>query len=123
MAGTIKDILLNHVVQPVARDNETFTTVAKVTASDELNNVCNIRYVDKSGIKRNKDNVAVRLYDTGSGYFPKVGEFVEVQLERDICVIIARHVGNYNSDVRSKMRLRKDVYSDNPGKQPGGFVM
>ena len=36
---------------------------------------------------------------------------------------IARHVGNYNSDVRSKMRPRKDVYSDNPGKQPGGFVM
>lgn len=122
MALGLKGLLLDNIVQPIARDNESFTTVAKVTDSDEVNNVCSIQYVDRAGHKRNKDNVVVRLYDTGSGYFPKIGEDVEVQLDRDTCVIIARHIGNYNTDVRAKMMLGQDVYSDNPGNTPGSSI-
>lgn len=122
MALGLKGLLLDRVVQPNARDNESFTTVAIVTDSDEVNNVCSIQYVDRGGHKRNRDNVVVRLYDTGSGYFPKVGESVEVQLDRDTCVVIARHIGNYNTDVRAKMMLEQDVYSDNPGNTPGSSI-
>lgn len=122
MALGLKGLLLDRVVQPNARDNESFTTVAIVTDSDEVNNVCSIQYVDRGGHKRNRDNVVVRLYDTGSGYFPKVGESVEVQLDRDTCVVIARHIGNYNTDVRAKMMLEQDVYSDNPGNAPGSSI-
>ena len=122
MALGLKGLLLDRVVQPNARDNESFTTVAIVTDSDEVNNVCSIQYVDRGGHKRNRDNVVVRLYDTGSGYFPKVGESVEVQLDRDTCVVIARHIGNYNTDVRAKMMLEQDVYSDNPGNEPGSSI-
>lgn len=120
--ATLRSALLNNIVQPIARDNESYTTVAKVLDSDEVNNVCSILYVDKGGRKRNKDNVVVRLYDTGSGYFPKTGEYVEVQLDRDTCVVVARHVGNYNMDVRSKMMLAQDIYSDNPGCAPGSSI-
>lgn len=118
----IKEKLISNIVQPVARDSGSVTTVAKVISSDEINNTCNITYMDRNGIKRNKENVVVRIYDNGSGYFPAIGDLVELQLERDICVIIARHVGNYNMDVRSKMQLRQDIYSDSSGSAVGGSI-
>lgn len=121
MSG-IKNKIMDRLVQPSSREVTTVTTVAKVIASDEINNKCSITYIDKNGIKRNRDNVVVRLYDNGSGYFPDIGDFVEVQLEREICVIIARHIANYNMDVRSKMQLKQDIFTDSPGANPGASV-
>lgn len=118
----IKSNLLDKIIQPNIRDSSTMVTIAKVTASNEINNTCNIIYIDKNGIKRNKDNVIVRIYDNSSGYFPAVGDFVELQLEKEICVIIARHIANYNADVRPKMQLKQDIYSDSPGCSPGGSI-
>ena len=76
----------------------------------------------KFKVKRNKDNVTVRIYNNDLGYFPSVGDFVEVQLEREICVIIAKHIANYNADVRPKTQLKQDIYSDSPGYSPGGSI-
>ena len=58
----LKNILQNRIVNPTARINNVITTIGVVTDSDESNNTCNIFYIDKSGCKRNKDNVVVRLY-------------------------------------------------------------
>lgn len=120
--SSISQRMLDKIIQPAIKGNETITTIAKVTASDDLNNRCSIEYVDRDGNKKAKDNVAVRLYDNGAGYFPAVGEQVTLQLERDICVIVARHIGNYQMDVRSKMELKQDVFTDTDGAPPGGEV-
>lgn len=120
--GFFSDALQSQVVQPVTRNATAITTVAEVTDSDEINNNCSVKYIDKEGKKRNRDNVTVRLYDNGSGYFPAVGDYVELQLEQDTCVIVARHISNYNMDVRSKMELQQDVYTDNHGADPGSSI-
>ena len=119
----LKNQMQDNLMQPTMREAKTLTTVGKVISSDEVNNTCSVLYVDRNGKKRNKDNVVVRLYDNGTGYFPAVGDFVEIQLERDICVIIARHISNYNMDVRSKMALQQDVFSDNIGSDPGASII
>lgn len=119
---SLKDILQDRIVNPVARSVSTITTVGVVTDSDENNNTCSVQYVDKEGKKRNKNNVAVRLYGSGTDWFPAVDDNVVIEDSDDACIIIARHVSNYNIDVRSRMALQNDVFSDGEGSWLGGQI-
>ena len=102
----------------LAANNSTKVSIthALVLDSDEKNNVCTIRYVDHTGAYRgNKYNVPVRLYGSGTDYFPKRGDSVLVEESFGTCVVIARDVSNFAKDVLSNMELIHDVYSDNSG--------
>lgn len=122
--SALKSKLQNDIVNPAARVNASITTIGVVTASDESNNTVSIKYIDKSGKKRNRDNVVVRLYGNGADWFPAINDAVVVEDTGDTCVVVARHVGNYAMDVRSKRQLRQDVFSDSGGCQPpGGCIM
>lgn len=122
--SALKAKLQNDIVNPAARVNASVTTIGVVTASDESNNTVSIKYIDKSGKKRNRDNVVVRLYGNGADWFPAINDAVVVEDTGDTCVVVARHVGNYAMDVRSKRQLRQDVFSDGGGCQPpGGCIM
>ena len=95
--------------------NQASTIHAEVIKSDETNNTCSIQYVDSiTRRKRNRDNVTVRLYGSGTDYFPKKGDTVIVQEDGDTCVVIARDVSNYAMDVSAQMKLTQDIYSDAP---------
>ena len=113
---------LSHGAQHI---NQSVTIPAIVTKSDETNNTCSILYVDSNTRKkRNRDNVVVRLYGNGADWFPAINDAVVVEDTGDTCVVVARHVGNYAMDVRSKRQLRQDIFSDNGGCQsPGGCIM
>lgn len=122
MAG-LKEIMQRTIVNPAAHANTSITTIGVVTDSDESNNTVSVRYVDKIGKKRNRDNVVVRLYGNGADWFPAVDDTVVIEDTGDTCVVVARHVGNYSMDVRSRRQLRQDVYSDDSGCQnPGGTI-
>ncbi len=122
--AALKDKLQSEIVNPAARVNVGITTIGVVTDSDESNNTVSIKYIDKGGRKRNRDNVVVRLYGNGADWFPAVNDAVVVEDTGDTCVVVARHVGNYAMDVRSKRQLRQDVFSDGGGCQPpGGCIM
>jgi hypothetical protein len=122
MSG-LKGILQSRVSNAAQHINNSITTVGVVTDSDEMNNTCSVRYVDKDGQKRNRDNVVVRLYGSGTDYFPAKDDTVVIEETGDTCVVIARHVGNYAMDVRSKMKLVKDIFSDSGGSEPGGSII
>ena len=112
------------IINPANHINNGITTLGIVTASDESNNTCSITYIDKNGRKRNKDNVVVRLYGNGADWFPAINDTVVIEDTGDTCVVVARHVGNYAMDVRSRRQLKQDVESDESGCQnPGGQIM
>ena len=115
-----KSGLRNSVINSVARLTDRIVTIGKVTKSDEINNLVSVRYVDKNGKTRNRDNVTVRLYGNGGDWFPSVGDYVVIEESNSDFSVVARHVGNYNMDVRSKMKLASDVYSDSSGGAMGG---
>lgn len=120
---SLKQSFQNNVINGAIKSNKEMTLMAIVTASDDANNTCSIKYIDKDGHKKTKDNVSVRLYGSGTDWFPAEGDAVIIQESKDICVVIARHVGNYNMDVRSKMEMKHDIYSDESGGQdPGGCI-
>lgn len=110
------------LVSPITYENESLTTVAYVLRSDDKNNCCDIRYIDKQGRITDRDNVVVRLMGTGMDWFPVKGDYVTIELARNTCVIIARSISNYNMDVRSKMELKQDIYSDSLGYAPGASI-
>lgn len=112
----------NTLINSVARLTDRIVTIGKVTKSDEINNMVSVQYVDKNGKSRNKDNVSVRLYGNGGDWFPSVGDLVIIEESNDDMSVIARHVGNYNMDVRSKMLLKQDIYSDSGGGTSGGYI-
>lgn len=105
---------MQRATQNVQHIFQSLTLPAIVTKSDETNNTCSILYVDSNGYKRNRDNVTVRLYGSGTDYFPKKDDVVTVQEDGDTCVVIARSVLNYAMDVQAKMKLTQDTYSDAP---------
>jgi hypothetical protein len=120
----LKNLLQERVVNPATHINNIITTIGIITDSDESNNTCSILYIDKSGSKRNRDNVVVRLYGNGADWFPAVGDTVVIEDTGDTVVVVARHVGNYSMDVRSRRQLRQDILSDAGGCQMvGGCIV
>ena len=119
----LKDQIQSNVVNPTIHGMNMINTIGVVQDSDESNNTCTVQYIDKNGNKRNRENVIVRLYGAGTDWFPSKGETVIVEETEDTCVVIARHVGNYDMDVRSKMELKQDKYSDGGAcNDPGGSI-
>ena len=117
-----KSLLRNGLINSVARAVDRVITIGRVTKSDEINNTVSVQYVDKNGKIRNKENVTVRLYGNGGDWFPSVGNYVVIEESDSDMSVVARHVGNYNMDVRSKMQLESDVYSDSGGGAMGGCI-
>ena len=119
----LKALLQSRVVNPSAHANTVITTIGVVIGSDESNNTVDIKYIDKAGKKRERSNVVVRLYGNGADWFPAVDDTVVIEDTGDTCVVVARHVGNYAMDVRSKRQLRQDINSDENGcLSPGGTI-
>ena len=117
-----KSLLRNGLINSVARAVDRVITIGRVTKSDEINNTVSVQYVDKNGKIRNKENVTVRLYGNGGDWFPSVDNYVVIEESDSDMSVVARHVGNYNMDIRSKMQLESDVYSDSGGGAMGGCI-
>lgn len=120
--SSILDVIKDRAIEPITNELKSVTTLALVKKADEKNNTCDIQYVDKNGLVRNRNNVSVRLYGNGTDWFPKRGESVVVQETETTCEVIARYVQNYNMDVRARMKLKMDIYSDSSGADPGGTI-
>lgn len=122
--ATTRELIRDNLIYPSTFNDTNITTIGVVTASDESNNTCDIRYVDKTGYSRNRKDVVVRLYGNGADWFPAVNDTVVIEDTGETVVVVARHVGNYAMDVRSKRQLRQDCLSDETGcQEPGGSIM
>lgn len=116
----LKSLIQDRIVNPASRINVTTKTLGIVLNSDDSNNTCKVKYVNKNGESCNKDNVTVRLYGKGTDWFPAKNDIVVIEDSGDTIVVVARYVGNYAMDVRSKRKLKKDIMSDSSGCQPPG---
>lgn len=121
--SVLKNRLKEIVANGAMRSGLNTYTLGIVIRSDEMNNLVDVCFKDNIGQTQIKENVLVRLYGSGTDYFPAVNDTVVVETSGDGCVVIARHVTNYAMDVRSKMKLISDVLSENtPYTTIGGVV-
>lgn len=108
---------------PAVHNRRAFTTVAKVTASDEINNVCSIEFVDKDGYKSNKNNVPVQISIPGFiGWFPDIDEYVNIDEINGILIITSKYQQGYGSTIRSNNQTKKDIYTTSFGGTMAGSI-
>jgi hypothetical protein len=109
---------------PAVHNRRDFVTIALVTDTDEINNVCSIEYIDKDGYKSNKNNVPVKiLYPGLIAWFPKKGDRVNISVvNEDDVTITSLEENGYGSNIRAKTQLKKDVFSSSFGGTMGGMI-
>lgn len=116
----LKKIIQRNIVNPAVQPDLQANTLGIVTQSDKASNTCSIRYTDKDGYVRSKDNVKVRICYTATDPLPKKNDVVEINDTGDTVAIIGKYVGDYAAEVRSKRQLRQDVMSDQSACCPPG---
>ena len=114
---------ISETATPAVHNRRAFTTVAKVTETDEINNVCSIEFVDKDGYKSNKNNIPVQIFAPGFiGWFPDVNEYVNIQEINGMFIITSKYQQGYGSAIRSKNKNKKDIYTTSFGGTMAGSI-
>jgi|CZCB01.1.fsa_nt_gi hypothetical protein len=123
---SLKRLVQENVVNPAAwARGEIYHKIAEVTKTDESNNVCSIKYVDKDAFVSNKDNVPLRIYSpTMQDWFPEVGDIVAIEEVDGQPVITGVPEDSYNVNVKSKNELQEDITSDVMScDSEGGYIL
>ena len=121
---SLKSKLIENIVAPVATDKSTSSLDAIVTKVNERYNTCSIKYTNHEGIPVEQANVPVQLHNISIiDWFPKINEHVLITTKSrgDIVIVGPSYGRNYNN-VRSKLRLTEDIYSDISSCTMGGFI-
>jgi hypothetical protein len=114
---------IHETTTPAVHNRRAFTTVARVTASDEINNLCSIEFVDKDGYKSNKNNIPVKVFAPGFiGWFPDVNEYVNIEETNGVFIITSKNEQGYGSAIRSKNKTKKDIYTTSFGGTMAGSI-
>lgn len=122
---SLKKLLKNDIVNPaIVNRGEILHKFAVVTKTDEANNLCSIRYVDKDGVVSNKDNVPVRIYNPGiQDWFPEVNEVVTIEEIDGIPIITGVPEEAYAVNSLGETILANDILSDNLSTETeGGYI-
>ena len=121
---SLKNKLIQNVVNPVATDMSTMSLDAVVTKVNEKANTCSVKYINHEGIQVEQANVPVQLNNIGIiDWFPKIREHVLVATKSrgDISIIGPNYGRNYGN-VRKQLKLSEDIYSDISSFTMGGFI-
>lgn len=117
---TVKNLIHQKIVSPAIHNDRGMHVIADVLQSDEKNNLCTVKYIDKNGILRNRDNVSVRL--AGAEWFPAEGDQVILEDHGKYAVIIGKNDSGYAAYIRSQNELKQDLYADTSSNSCGGWI-
>jgi hypothetical protein len=111
------------IIGPAGQARRDSSLIATVTKTDEKNNVCSILFIDKDGYKSNRDNVSVKIYNSGIiDWFPVVGELVHIKDDGIGVVIESKCEAAYRTNVRPRIELKKDILPTSFGYTMGGTI-
>lgn len=112
--GILGDAMKSGVIsESIRASGENLSTIAKVTRTDEANNVCSIVFVNKNGHKAEIKKASVDLRN--QGWFPSVGDLVKITVSGKSAMIESKYVEDYTKDVRSTKQMINDVSTDGDG--------
>lgn len=121
--NTFKNKIINDIVNPAESSRGKAIIVGQVTKSDENNNYCSVKFVDKDGMQSNKNNVSVRVYNSGIiDWFPKVGELVNIEESNGTYQIVSKLEYGYGSGTRSSTELTNDILPESMNSNTGGYI-
>lgn len=108
---------------PAVHNRRSFTTVGKITKINEKTNTCSVQYINNEGSYSNKDNVYVQLFMPGFiGWFPKVEDFVCLNITERNLVITGPADNTYAMSTRSKIQTQKEILANDFGSTLAGSI-
>ena len=121
MGSKIKSLLQNKLVKPAIDTSGLTKSVGIVLKSYERDNVCDIKYLDAQSRIRNREKIRVKITNNDD-WFPKPGDIVEIEIIEDTVIIIGSMITDYNTQVRPKNELKKDIYADGVDSSVGCYI-
>lgn len=114
---------IQDINNPAVHNRRSFTTIGKVTKINEKTNTCSIQYINNEGYYSNKDNVHVQLLiPSVIGWFPKVDDYVNVNITERNIVIAGPAEDAYVMHTRSKVQTKKEITASNYGSTLAGNI-
>ena len=122
---SLKDKLINNIVAPVASSHSAIFLDAVVKEINEKSNYCTISYTNENGVKVEQKNVPVQLQNECIiDWFPKENDKVIIKEYDKKAIITGPFIpGNYSSEIKSKNKKEKDIYTDLFSSCIGGFII
>lgn len=118
----IRTKLQNDIVEPAALSRSTTMQEGIVIKSDQKANTCDVSFIRNDGKKITQDNVPLLLNGTTDiTWFPKKDEKVILQTREENVFIIGPSYRNFQ-EIRNKMKLKHDIFSDSNTDTLGGFL-
>ena len=107
---------------PAVHNRRFLNTIGKILKINEKNNTCKVQYVDNNGYYKISDNVYVKLIAPSIiGWFPKVDDIVEIQINESNVLITGPYSYDYSKQ-QSLIKKDKDILFDNIAGTIGGVI-
>lgn len=104
---------LKQVNDPAVHNRRFINSIGKIISINEKANTCRVQYIDNDGYYKIIDNVFVKvLYPGIIGWFPKIDDMVELQINENFIIITGPYSYDYNN-IQSKIKTTKDILHDN----------
>lgn len=120
----MSDVLnkIQQINNPAVHNRRFINTIGKILAINEKSNTCKVQYIDNNGYYKIKDNICVKLIAPSIiGWFPKVDETVEIQINETNMIITGPFSYDYIKK-QSTIKNNKDILYDNIAGTIGGAI-
>lgn len=119
----LKNKLVENIVAPVASSHSAAFIRATVLTADERSNTCTVKYRDQEGVLLTQPNVPVQLTNVSFiDWFPKKNESVILSVRKNELKVTGPDYQESYSNIKSKIELSNDIYSDTSSHFIGGYI-
>lgn len=122
MSNQIKKLFTENIVEPAAKSRSTSVIEGVAIQTSESTNLCTVKFTDSTGHVETRDSVPVLIYNKSViDWFPSDNEKVLLQEKDRVLYIIGPACQDY-SNVRTKIKLENDIFSDTLIGGIGGYL-
>lgn len=118
----IRNKLQNEIIDPAALSRSSTIQEGVIVKSNQKANTCNVTFIRNDGKKITQNNIPLLLGGlTDMTWFPKENEKVLLQTRGENIFIIGPSYRNFQ-EIRNKMKLKQDIFSNSNTDTLGGFL-
>ena len=119
--NNLKKALTSAIAEPAAKSSRSSTIVGTVTKSNEDASKCDVEFYNESGTLETRKNVDVISYNYNViDWFPNKGDKVLMNYKNETLFISGP--GEPSSNLKNKLEVKNDIFSDSFIDSIGGFV-
>lgn len=120
--NNLKELLNTKLVTPSIESQTHKRTCGIIINAYEKENTCDVQYYDAKNHFQYKERVEVKLTGANNNWFPSNGALVEIELFDDKVFIIGEVIIDFNTQIKPKLTLKKDIYANGSDTSVGCYI-